>query len=88
MDLIYRGRVMTDYLRIIGNNDSYKAKFEALYKAVDESPAVDAKPVLHATWRPIIDDETCFTDYMCSNCGRTEKSTQWLYCRCGAKMMC
>lgn len=46
MALIDRGRVMADYLENIGRKDSYKAKFEALCKAVDEAPAVDAAPVV------------------------------------------
>ena len=50
MALINRCRVMTDYLINIGRKDSYKAKFEALSKAVDEAPAVDAVPVVHARW--------------------------------------
>ena len=44
MALIDRGRVMVDYLENLGRNDSYKAKFEALCKAVDDAPAVDAMP--------------------------------------------
>lgn len=46
MVLIDRGRVMVDYLENLGKKDSYKAKFEALCKAVDEAPIIDAVPVV------------------------------------------
>ena len=46
MALIDRGRVMIDYLDNLGKKDSYKAKFEALCKAIDEAPIVDAVPVV------------------------------------------
>lgn len=46
MALIDRSRVMTDYLENLGRNDSYKAKYEALVKAVDDGPAIDAVPVV------------------------------------------
>lgn len=49
MALIDRGRVMIDYLEILGTMDSYKAKYEALCKAVDEAPAVDAVPVVRCS---------------------------------------
>ena len=38
--LINRGHVMIAYLENLGRKDSYKAKYEALAKAVDEAPAV------------------------------------------------
>lgn len=50
MALIDRGRVMTDYLENLGKKDSYKAKYEALVKAVDDAPTIDAEPVRHGRW--------------------------------------
>ena len=46
MTLINRGQVMLNYLANLGRKDSYKAKFEALCKAVDEAPTIDAVPVV------------------------------------------
>ena len=45
MSLIDRGQVMNDYLANLGRKDSYKAKYEALVKAVDDAPTIDAEPV-------------------------------------------
>lgn len=59
MALIDRGRVMADYLENLGRNDSYKAKFEALCKAVDEAPAVDAAPVVRCKCCKNRDTEKC-----------------------------
>lgn len=50
MALIRRGLVMIDYLARLGAKDSYKAKFEALCAAIDNAPAVDAKPVKRGKW--------------------------------------
>lgn len=50
MSLIDRGKVMNDYLENLGRADSYKAKYEALVKAIDYAPAVDAEPVTHSEW--------------------------------------
>ena len=88
-DLISRGQVMSDYLSNLGKKDSYKAKYEALVKAVDDAPAVDAVPVVHGRW--ISDYEDVL--FSCSVCG-TQISTSWDYedlewgfCpTCGAKM--
>ena len=50
MALIDRGKVMIYYLENLARKDSYKAKYEALSKAVDDAPAVDAEPVRHGRW--------------------------------------
>ena len=46
MALIRRGLVMIDYLARLGTKDTYKAKFEALWAAVDNAHAVDAVQVV------------------------------------------
>lgn len=90
MSLIDRGRVMIDYLENLGRNDSYKAKYEALSKAVDEAPAVDAEPVVHGRW---ISGRGSWSTENCSVCGwkipYSEDSYlgEMNYCpTCGAKM--
>lgn len=100
MALIDRGRVMTDYLENLGKKDSYKAKYEALVKAVDDAPTIDAEPVRHGrwievdriTWRGADDHQIDITvEEKCSNCGRYveryETVQQENFCpNCGAKM--
>lgn len=56
MSLINRGRVMADYLTNIGRRDSYKAKFEALVKAIDEAPTVE-QPL--QAWKIVV-SPNCF----------------------------
>lgn len=46
MKLIDRGPLMFDYLQRLGTKDTYKAKYEALAAAVDNSPAIDAVSVI------------------------------------------
>lgn len=87
MALIDHGRVMADYLENLGRKDSYKAKFEALCKAVDEAPAVDAVPVVHARWESLrIPSRYGGCVVECSKCyNRGNRS--FSYCQvCGAKM--
>lgn len=84
MALIDRGRVMADYLANLGRKDSYKAKYEALSKSVDEAPAVDAVPVVHGRW---IEYENGVI--VCSECGEEHCWDEYraTYCEdCGAKM--
>lgn len=63
MNLIDRGRVMIDYLNNLGRQDSYKAKFEALRKAVDDAPAVEVKSaegyelIRHLQNTPVVSQE-------------------------------
>lgn len=46
MALIRRGLVMYDYIARLGRKNTYKAKFKALYAAIDNAPAVDAVEVV------------------------------------------
>lgn len=95
MMLIDRGKVMIDYLKNLGRKDSYKAKFEALSKAVDEAPTVDATPVVHGRWyvpKGMMPPEH-HGRYRCSVCGHMamyeRPGREFLsdYCpNCGAKM--
>ena len=96
MILIDRGQVMIDYLENIKGKNSYKAKYEALCKAVDDAPAVDAAPVVHARWELHGNDDDCGSSYFCTNCGsgydeelfyNHEHYAPYLFCpHCGAKM--
>ena len=45
MKLINRGQVITDFLENLGRRDSYKAKFDALCKAVDHAPEIACVPL-------------------------------------------
>ena len=55
------------------------------------SPTVDAEPVRHGKWIPIIERPTRWcafhklAGHQCSLCGRIEKKNE-PYCNCGAKM--
>lgn len=87
-DLISRGQVMFDYLSNLGKRDSCKAKYEALCKAVDDAPAVDAAPVVHGRWIWVKDKEDPNVEHLrrsaCMGSGVDEADG---YCRhCGAKM--
>lgn len=63
----------------------------AMIKDFALTDSVDAAPVVHARWVPIINtwtqDEHEYGQrwYKCSKCGREYDSTA-PYCRCGAKM--
>lgn len=49
---------------------------------------VEAEPVRHGKWIPIIDEygtRSMLTGYKCSLCGRCEEKEE-PYCHCGAKM--
>lgn len=60
-------------------------------KAINNAPTVDAAPVVHGRWIPIIDEPTplltvaILSMYQCSVCGRFEEKEE-PYCNCGAKM--
>lgn len=72
MALIDRGRVMTDYLENIGRRDSYKAKYEALSKAVDEASAVEAEPVRRGNFTRLPEEQfrkLTVTPTRCEVCG-------------------
>ena len=82
-DLISRGHVMFDYLSNLGKRDSYKAKYEALCKAVDDAPAVEAVPVVHARW------QYCdgYVIPKCSACDFSIADIGWAFCpHCGARL--
>ncbi|MBR3924479.1 MAG: hypothetical protein IKJ45_15275 [Kiritimatiellae bacterium] len=85
MSLIDRGKVMSDYLENLGRADSYKAKYEALVKAVDNAPTIDAEPVRHGRWIHDINNL-----YGCSECMTREtmshKNLKKFCPNCGAKM--
>ena len=62
------------------------------YAMIENAPAVDATPVIHAEWRF---DSGCgrVKHYRCTRCGRTVCTfgykpllEQFPYCNCGAKM--
>lgn len=88
MVLINRGRVMAAYIENLGRKDSYKAKFEALMKAVDEAPAVDAELVIYGRW--VGRSNADATTLKCSICEKWQPvyhHSHWSYCpNCGAKM--
>lgn len=64
---------------------------ESVLEYAENLPTVDAEPVRHGKWIPIIDRPTwaCafhkLAGYQCSLCGRIEKENE-PYCNCGAKM--
>ena len=89
MRLINRSQVMIAYLGNLGLKDSYKAKYEALAKAIDEAPIIDAELVKHGLWiRPTFDPAWV----KCSECGcywegGIVENCSMHYCpNCGAKM--
>ena len=86
--LIDRNRVMFDYIENLGRKDSYKAKYEALVKAVDDAPTIDAEPVRHGRWMWVDQPDGRTSVLTCSACGGTEWASETSnYCpNCGAKM--
>jgi len=48
--------------------------------------AVDAEPVIHARWVPVLKNLFKVKHYRCSACGCKEKENGWAYCHCGARM--
>ena len=84
--LIDRGQVMTDYLENLGRKDGYKAKYEALSKAVDEAPAVDAAPVVHGRWEIGGMDGDLVGNWICSVCDGVSLDDSNYCPNCGAKM--
>ena len=56
---------------------------------VDNMPAIEAKPVLHAHWEwvKIEDGDSYFELAKCSKCGALSARNEYPYCRnCGAQM--
>ena len=45
MKLISHGQIVVDFLENLGRRDSYKAKFDALCKAVDNAPEIACVPI-------------------------------------------
>ena len=100
MSLIDRGKVMSDYLENLGRTDSYKAKYEALVKAIDDAPTVDAEPVRHGRWLKDAELNTycsccdgyiptvrCHQDYEDDEYDWDEEIEETEFCpNCGAKM--
>lgn len=85
-DLISRAWVLAEYDR------QHKGPPGGARKIMEDAPAVDAVPVVHARWKSIkagASNNYPFWDSKCSECGYTTAMTQtgWLYCpHCGAKM--
>ena len=84
MSLIDRGKVMNDYLENLGRADSYKAKYEALVKAVDA--AVDAEPVRHGRLVSTGSDELYCEWGDCTVCGFDNRIDAKFCNNCGAKI--
>ena len=68
--------------------DDYPA---AVSDALNNTPAEDVRPVVHAHWIKMYDYDKCRT-FKCSRCGREiirhveETILDYPYCHCGAKM--
>lgn len=98
MRLINRSWVMIAYLGNLGLKDSYKAKYEALAKAIDEAPVIEAEPVRHGRWIDEIEPNAVTASgrevhvFRCSDCdftwaNKTAVLHYFKYCpNCGAKM--
>lgn len=90
MRLIDRSRVMIAYLGNLGLKDSYKAKYEALAKAIDEAHIIDAELVKHGHWGEYETHPLAHSldGFPCSACGLHQDDIRGLYyCpNCGAKM--
>lgn len=78
-----------EYPTTSGAFDEFVSK--TLKNIIYNAPIVDAEPVRHGKWIPIIDEPhtlrsfAMLTGYKCSECGR-RKSKEEPYCSCGAKM--
>lgn len=74
------------------NDLPYKASVK---RVLIQAPTVEAEPVRHGKWIPIIDEyetHSILTGYKCSLCGRCVElrgvrgEKEKPYCHCGAKM--
>jgi len=79
-----------EVLRVKYYEEEYARGFKAGLLAVIELPAIDAEPVKHGRWEPILDGVwnlpmPVLSGYRCSECGRIENEKE-PYCNCGAKM--
>lgn len=62
--------------------------YEMFMVDIEEIPAADVEPVVHARWEKEVYVDPCgadWTKYRCSLCGRIEIKKE-PYCNCGAKM--
>lgn len=68
------------------DREKYDA-WDEIIDALENIPAADAVPVVHARWFSFLDGDHIMPEryYRCSRCGRVESRRQ-PYCHCGAKM--
>lgn len=68
------------------DREKYDA-WDEIIDALENIPAADAVPVVHAWWVSFLDGDHIMPEryYRCSRCGRVESRRQ-PYCHCGAKM--
>lgn len=68
------------------DREKYDA-WDEIIDALENIPAADAVPVVHARWVSFLDGDHIMPEryYRCSRCGRVESRRQ-PYCHCGAKM--
>lgn len=68
------------------DREKYDA-WDEIIDALENIPAADDVPVVHARWVSFLDGDHIMPEryYRCSRCGRVESRRQ-PYCHCGAKM--
>ena len=72
----------------LSNDLPYKSSVK---RVLIQAPTVEAEPVRHGKWIPVIDEPTALrhhamlVGYKCSLCGKCEEKEE-PYCHCGAKM--
>lgn len=87
-DLISRSAVL-DILYERFYDTEYPSEHEALEQKINNIPAIDAVPVVHAHWIKTFNRDGFVSTLRCSECGNSENSTYipgnfcWF---CGAKM--
>ena len=65
--------------------EGYALSADAVARAVENAPTVDAEPVRHGHWVQVVDNRG--VHFVCSNCGEWEYHQAQKYCgECGARM--
>lgn len=91
-DLISREAVLEILMRYCPDDDGSCSKADVdpreTLDEIENLPAVDAAPVVHARWiehQEVYDDDFYAYSYECSECGCMSPCEE-PYCNCGAKM--
>lgn len=89
MRLIDADALREDWLE--NGQNEYVYDTNAFLESIDEAPTIEAEPVRHGEWEPVLDSvrnlpTPVLSGWRCSECGRRIDIHKEPYCNCGAKM--